>query len=376
MADSSKSNALASRNPAGFTHLDPTPRRSGYTARMITFDTPGAAMHAYEQRLRRQPRSEPFVHRDAPTLWERAKAMLARLLNAVTSAADLVERAWIPRRERRDILAHLAPLEWLVRTLLVVEATTYLLMTPQGARLRATTPKVDAPAPPAPVGVRKPAFSTRILMPGWHTIAALRPVVDPRVAEREQREALERRRAEVEAYMKGETTLAPADDPAGWTCRLNVLRWRYPRESDAPPPKAAPPAKPPFRVFEHCDTNFPIHPDLVLREAPRAFDPDDDTPPHGRRLARRIEALARILANPTPAIRRLARRLAALRADHLDPLPHRAGFNRNTHAFNDNISALKHHERALLALLASEPYASEPPVDPPADPSGHKHDDG
>lgn len=340
---------------------------------MKIFDEPCAAMHAYELSLKRQPRSEPFIHRDVPTLWERTKAMFAELVDTITSAAVLARRTWIARKDRRDLLSRLVPLEWLVRTLLIVEATTHLLMTRDGARLRAETPKIDPPPPPKPVGVKAPNASTRILMPGWHTIAALRPVIDPRIVEREQREAAEQRRRDVEAFMRGEPA-DPASDPSTWNCRLNVLRWVHPDDPDAPPPqpKPAPLAKPPFKVFSYEDTNFPTHADLVIRAGTRAHH-DDDSPHQGRDLARRIEALARIIANPLPAIRRLARRLAALKADNIDPLPPTPkGFNRNMRAFNENISARRHEERAFIALLASEPCASEPGRALP----GHKHEEG
>lgn len=116
--------------------------------------------------------------------------MLATLRDAISNRLDFT------RRQRRAFLAHLAPVEKLVRILMIVEAATFLLMTPEGHKLRTETPKVAPPAPPHPVGPAKQHQpSTRIRMPGWQTIAALHPFVDPRVVEREQREALERSRA-------------------------------------------------------------------------------------------------------------------------------------------------------------------------------------
>ena len=90
--------------------------------------------------------------------------------------------------------------------LLMIEAITFLLMTPEGAKLRRETPKCTPPTPPAPKPKSAPHKIT-IAMPGWHTIAALRPRIDPRVVEREQREALARLIAEADA----QATAPPQD---------------------------------------------------------------------------------------------------------------------------------------------------------------------
>jgi len=54
----------------------------------------------------------------------------------------------------------------------MIEAAIFLLMTPEGAWMRHETKLVAPPAPPPPPAV---PLSTRIVMPGWHTIAALQP---------------------------------------------------------------------------------------------------------------------------------------------------------------------------------------------------------
>ena len=286
------------------------------------FSRPNAAMFAYEQSLLR-PRRWPPTRHDVPTLWERAKAMFAIVTGAITSAS-LARRARFARKERGHLLTRLVPVEKLVRMLMMIEAATFLLMTPEGRRLRAETPKITPPAPPAPVapaksGVAKPVFATRILMPGWQTIAAYHPQIDPRVTEREQREALERRLASA-------TTSAPdPDNPGTWRCGFRVLRWVHDHAEESPPLKTPlPPNRP--RLISFDDSNYPIVAGMtVATTTPRATAPGENTEIHkGRDIARRIEALARVLANPGPAIRRLAQRLAALPADAL-PEPVMAG---------------------------------------------------
>lgn len=234
--------------------------------------------------------------------------MFAVVTGAIT-AVSLVHRARFARKQRRDLLARLAPVEKLVRMLMMIEAATFLLMTPEGRRLRAETPKITPPAPPAPVAAAKPAFATRILMPGWQTIAAFHPVVDPRVAAREQ------------PLADVATTAPDRDDPGTWRCGFRVLRWIHDQMDEAPATRTPlPPNRP--RLLSFNDTNYPIVPGMtVVKDAPRATAPGENKDINkGRDLARRIEALTRILANPARAIRRLAHRLAALPADTL-PAP-------------------------------------------------------
>ena len=285
------------------------------------FSRPTAAFHAYELSLKRPVRWPPTRH-DVPTLWERAKALFAVMAATITSAASLFQRARFGRSQRRELLARLEPVEKLVRILMMTEAATFLLMTPEGRKLRTETPKIDPPAPPAPVGVARTKHSTRILMPGWQTIAAHQPYVDPRVVEREQREqraALERRIAGLESLTEDTPESAGQDDPDAWRCGFRVLRWVHPSPDAPPPPKpvALPANRPRLMIFD--DSNFPVVPGMrTVDETPRASPLDASSSFNmGRDLARRIAALSRILANPAPAIRRLARRLAAMPADAL-----------------------------------------------------------
>ena len=336
-----------------------------------TFSRPNAAMFAYEQSLMR-PRTWPPTRHDVPTLWQRAKDMFGVAVHTVTSAADLFRRICFSRKERRELVARVAPVEKLVRMLMMTEAAEFLLMTPAGRALRETTRQIEPPAPPAPlsrpVGAPKPRHATRIEMPGWQTIAALRPYIDPRVVEREQREqreALERRVAGLETL----TQDAPEDaghDPEHWQCRFRVLRWVHDHDDEVVRPKPVLPAHRP-RLTTFDDSSFPIvHGMTIVDDRPRASrDADDASFNLGRDLARRIEALSRILANPGPAIRRLARRLAALPADVL-PEPHMAGVSTRTwhHGVPENWNTCALAAPAFRALAWLVEW------------SAHKHDPG
>lgn len=319
------------------------------------FARPNAAFFAYERSLMR-PRSWPPTTHDAPTLWERAKAMLAVLLETICSAGALARRAALQRAGRRDILARLAPVEKLTRVLLVIEAATFLLMTPEGARLRREAKTIAPPAPPPPVGVRKASHKTTIVMPGWQTIAALRPRIDPRVAEREARqqeqarsEALARLAAGADSLVQDiagapgpDAPLRDPHDPQYWRCRFRVLGWVHPFTDE--PARAARGKRRVWIASPGEPDPYPLTPQLRVqrRDAPEHTAPESmaiDGQPAAIALARRIEALARVLANPGPAIRRLARRLAALPPDVLEPpsmrrIPFRDWWHGIPEAFN------------------------------------------
>ncbi len=242
-----------------------------------------------------------------PTLWERAKAMFGVLTKRIGSAADLSRWMRLRHVPRTEILCRLVPVEKLTRLLLTIEAITFLLMTPEGARLRRETPKREPPpAPPLP-GTKKPI--TRIAMPGWHTIAALRPRIDPRVAEREARLAAEA--PPIDPY-----------DPENWSCRFGVLSWRHPRpDADDDVATCQPAARSMLESF--IDTTFPIvlGPTMADLASPKPEQPKPEGDRAAFSLARRIEALARVLADPGPAIRRLAKFLASLPHDALPDTP-------------------------------------------------------
>jgi hypothetical protein len=226
-----------------------------------------------------------------PELWTRARALFGVLMREVQSVATLRAQPNMRRKQRTDILCRLVPVEKLVRSLLVTEAIIYLLMTPQGRKLLATTPKIALPEPPPPVGQKKAApHKTTIPMPGWHTIAALLPRVDPRVTAPEPPPPLD------------------LNDAENWSCRFRVLGWRHPAPEDDPPPKEAPRKR---WISALDDSSFPAINDP--RGVPAAAAASDAaSKPSSHHLARRVEALTRVLANPEPTIRRLAKFIASL----------------------------------------------------------------
>lgn len=304
---------------------------------MTIFARPNAAFFAYERMLARKPRSWPPTTHDAPTLWGRARALCAEIVTFVRSAATLGQRWRLGRNERREILNRIDPVENLVRTLCLVEASSWLL-TPEGRALRAATPQTVPPAPP-PAFVAKPAHKITIALPGWHTIAALRPRIDPRVVEREtrEREALEAARQSIEAVAKpaqltesfsGLTqesfcvsprtpTAAkkhtrpkphtPHHQPPHGARGFQIVRWQHPQPETPPPPR--PLKRRLLLALLAEDSTFDLLGDLAPHAARRA---QREACPAAAALARRIDALQRVLADPAPAIRRLIRFLASI----------------------------------------------------------------
>jgi len=252
-----------------------------------------AALRAHEQRLANKPRSWPPTNHPVPTLWERAQALFAVMLATIGSIAELAARHALRRKERRELLIRLKPVEAIVRTLLLIEAVTYLLMTPSGQKLLRTAKPCRIPEPPAPPpppqSPARTAF-TPAMQAALQTIACLRPRIDPRIAAREERE----RREALAAALA-----AQAETPA--RTRFSVLRWT----SDKVIPEAPERTSGPW--VDVLDEAYPWRDDTP----DGASAADGESAPCAA-LARRIEALARILADPMPAIRRLAARLAGL----------------------------------------------------------------
>lgn len=227
-----------------------------------------------------------------PELWTRAKAMFGVLMREVESVATLARRRKLGRPERTAILCRLVPVEKIVRSLLVTEALIYLLMTPEGRKLLKTTPKMALPSAPPPVGVKKHTHKVTIPMPGWQTIAALQPRIDPRIVAPE--------------------LPAPKENsaPENLSRAFRVLGWNHPQPDDPPPRET--PRRSWISTFD--TTNFPLPPRQPSRQPPPDH-PDHD--PSAREVARRITALERVLANREPAIRRLAKYIASLPRDVL-----------------------------------------------------------
>ena len=145
-----------------------------------------------------RPFTWPSSNHDAPTLWERAKAMFSALTTRFGSAMRVAFRRFLTSQQRRDLILHLEPAEKLVRVLIIAEAITLLVMTPMGLKLRQTTRPCRIPDPPPQVGAHKPHPDANRIQAAMMTIAAHQPRIDPRIAEREAREAEQKRTAALE----------------------------------------------------------------------------------------------------------------------------------------------------------------------------------
>lgn len=161
----------------------------------------------------------------------------------------------------------------------MIEAATFLLMTPEGARMRRAAKLVAPPAPRSPPAA---PHTTRIVMPGWHTIAALQLRIDPRVVEREsleqaQREMLARAKAAaaIVVDLPGPEGLTRAahdpHDPATWRCCFPVIRWK--QADIATPPK--PHTSRLLCAVIDDDSSFPLTHDLAPSQPRRELEPTE-----------------------------------------------------------------------------------------------------
>ncbi len=235
--------------------------------------------------------SEPGKRTNLTNLWCAARHMYVRITTRITSAAELARRTRFGYRERRDLLNWLEPIEKLVRVILVTRAITYLLMTVEGRKLLRDTPKIAPPEPPKPPPRPNPHCIT-IPHPGWHTIWQP-PVLTPAPAPEEKPEAPPK---------------SPFD-PGAWACRFAMPPWQLLQGDDPREPtrKSTLPRK--FLLMREG------LPDPHLRYAPRPEKKIVEKPPGhagARVIAKRIEALGRVIANPDRYMMRLARFLASL----------------------------------------------------------------
>jgi hypothetical protein len=191
----------------------------------------------------------------AEPLWARARAMFARAVVAIGDAAAIAILQQLPRPLRRRIVAWLAPLEHIVRKLLLAEA----------AALRRA--------------------------PNW--TAGLRPAL----AQVPQSRSAALRAACAAGAARSNLQPSRVFDPSRPETWPACFSFALPRD-----PLAVPDARAPrIRALW-----VPSPPPAPPQRAPRASN-ETDTP---FRLARRFEALRRVLENPLPHAQRLARLLA------------------------------------------------------------------
>lgn len=257
----------------------------------MIFDRPNAALFRYENRMARKPRNWPPTSHSVPTLWERARTLFDATVSTVGSAFALAYRQSFRRNERRELLIRLAPIEKLVRTLLVIEAITWLLMTPEGLRMRRAARACTIPTARPQSSSRSPDAAS--IVP--HTEAVK-----------------ERARADAASEFS-------AVDPPEWQCRFGILHWApdaldtrdwvRPREAA----KAGVRARPWVCLLDDPLPQRPAPPSINVED-------DDDLTGPALTLARRLEALRRVIETPEPSIRRLAARLASIPREYF-PLP-------------------------------------------------------
>lgn len=302
---------------------------------MFTFSSHAKCL-AYEHKYFSRPRTWPPTTHAVPALWERAKSLLADTIRTVGSAMTLACRQVFTRKQRRELILRLEPVEKIVRRLLCIEAITFLLMTPAGLKMRQTTQQVM----PALRTAKKPDADTPVHA-AMMTIAANRPRIDPRIAEREAREAREakeRMAQSMDHLCAGLPVLNGA---------FPVLRWKH-------PPVALPPTHPLRRVWVDL---LDERPGLPARAAEPDEDEEDLSGPM-LAIARRIAALERVLANPGPAIRRLARRIASIPRDSLpEPQAYLYEYTRWWHGVPEyhNVTALVRPAFAALGRASALP---------------------
>ncbi len=195
-----------------------------------------------------------------PDLWDRARTFLAAMFATHGSPKTHLHHTFTAR-QRNAILRWLKPAERLARGLLIVSAITHLLMTEQGRRQRAAARPVTPPSPPrpprrpfcVPTGIDLTASLARHYrreppQPATEPPPPAQPAIDP-------------------------------DDPSTWRAPFRVLKWIGAGVTRKPPPRPASPS---------------------------------GAPASNQRLIRRIEALRRILEDPTARTRSLAAYIARL----------------------------------------------------------------
>ncbi len=250
-----------------------------------------------------------------PALWDRACEFMAQLMRHVGATRDVARRWHIRRRDRREVMKLLSPVEKLVRCCLIIQAATWLLMTPEGRRMVREVPKQQPPEPRKPFQKVQPHRIT-IPHPGWNTIAQMwRPETPP--------------------PPKPE----PKDksDPANWRCGFPVVGWnRSTRDPDAPPERRR-------MTADHL-----IIAGDVEHAGALSLKQKHEKHSSGLILARRIEALARVIANPEPAIRRAARFLAGVSLSVLATLEGAA----SSHTWDQGRAELLHANLHLMRAVS------------------------
>lgn len=195
------------------------------------------------------------------------------MLCRIGSTRSLSFWANFPKDEQNELTVWLEPVEKLVRAILMARALVYLLMTPEGFALRNRS-RMQAPTPAHTPDVPHAAPLAQT------TEAPIQRPAEPLVAPT--------------------APLTPdAHDPVNWRCCFPIIgRATDPDAFDPDPPE-----------FARAATRHRHPMRSAARDRIREMDRSSAA---ARAFARRIEALARVIADPDTAMLRLAREIAAL----------------------------------------------------------------
>lgn len=165
--------------------------------------------------------------------------------------------------------------------------------------------------------------SVRLAVFDPHTLAVLRPT--PPVA-------------------AARATPHDPNDAATWRCSFKVMHWVHPESDDATlqPSALKKNSGPRPRLLTYDDI-------VAFTPKPRRPERDDGAGPS---IARRIEALSRVLEKPGRAIRRIARFIASFPREALEPLaPPRISTRHWYHGRKEFRAANDLADRAFIAFI-------------------------
>jgi hypothetical protein len=282
----------------------------------------------------------------ADPIWTRARAMFARAVRVIGDAAAIASLQLLPRSLRRDIVGWIALLEHVVRKLLLAEAAVLHRLERERARRRVRVELVplrgmamhwhpQAQRTPSPSGEGAGGGVNR----DGRATAQRGPRAIANSSARSHPSSLHPTPSSPPLAGRGSASSAPPRPidlarPETWRAYFSFAlpRRRYLPDSRAP------------RIRDLWGPDAPPPPEP--ERAPRIFRPEDSP----FRLARRFEALRRVLENPAPHAERLARALAreAQRqsqlvqrylfapacTNHYDPADHRLGLDATGLAFD------------------------------------------
>lgn len=193
------------------------------------------------------------MHPNRTELWHLARHLLTTMLLALGAPAAIADRATLTRPAKREIMAWLAPLECLVRKMLLIEA--------------AALPR-PAERPHAPRRISK------AMIAAWTKKRARK------------------------------THVADPARPASWRVTFHLKIPRDPLDRKAPPDRTGPRMRPLQTVLVRDIWSDRAQ---VGRERDNARRAEARKQAISRKLAERYEAVRRVIENPLPHAERLAR---------------------------------------------------------------------